>query len=73
MRAPRQFNDAIKVRIDEILPGCRAPVREQQVFYVGQDKRTVEQRIVVEIDRFGPPKDSWQHANTRRSDEVSGA
>jgi hypothetical protein len=44
------FNDPVQVRINEILPGRRAPMSEQHVLHIRECQRSLQQRVVVEID-----------------------
>ncbi len=44
------LDDAVEVRVDEILPRRRAPMSEQHVLHVAERERALEQRIVVKID-----------------------
>ena len=44
------LDDPVQVRVDEVLPGRRAPVAEQHVLHVRERQRPLQQRIVVEID-----------------------
>ena len=44
------LDDPVQVRVDEILPGGRAPVAQQHVLDVGERQRPLQQRIVVEIN-----------------------
>jgi len=37
-----RFDDAIQVRINEVLSGCGAPVSEQHGFHVGQGQRALQ-------------------------------
>ena len=40
----------IQMSIDEVLPRSRTPVPQQHVLHIGERERTLEQRIVVEVD-----------------------
>ena len=44
------FDDAVQVRVDEVLPRRRAPVAEQHVLNVREGERPPEQRVVAEIN-----------------------
>ena len=44
------FDDPVQMRVDEVLPGSRAPVSQQQLFHVLQLQRLPKQRIFAEID-----------------------
>ena len=44
------FDDPVKVRVNEVLPGGRAPVSQQHVLHVRERQRPLQQRIVVEIN-----------------------
>src|SRR5579859_6809989 len=44
------FDDPVQVRVNEILSRGRAPMSEQHVLHVGQSQRTLQKRIVVEIN-----------------------
>ena len=43
-------DDAVQVRVDEVLAGGRAPVSQQHALHIGERQRPLQQRIVVEID-----------------------
>ena len=43
-------DDAIEMRVNEILPGRRAPVSEQHAFDVCELQRFAQQRIVTQIE-----------------------
>ena len=44
------LDDPVQVRVNEVLPGGRAPVSQQHVLHVRELQRPLQQRIVVEID-----------------------
>ena len=44
------LDDAVEVRIDEVLARCRAPMPQQHGFDVGQAQRALEQRVVPQED-----------------------
>ena len=46
----QRLDHAVQVYVDEVEPGCRAPVSEQAGFDVLQLERLLQQRVVVKID-----------------------
>ena len=44
------LDDPVQVRVNEVLPGRRAPVPQQHVLHVRERQRPLQQRIVVEIN-----------------------
>ena len=44
------LDDAVQVRVDEVQPGCRAPVTEQARLDVLARERLLQQRIVIQVD-----------------------
>ena len=44
------LDDPVQVRVDEVLPGGRAPVSQQHVLHIRERQRPLQQRIVVKID-----------------------
>ena len=44
------LDDPVQVRVNEILPGRRAPMPQQHVLHVGKGERLFQQWICVEIN-----------------------
>ena len=44
------LDDPVQVRIDEVLPGRRAPVPQQHVLHIRERQRPLQQRVVVQIN-----------------------
>ena len=44
------LDDPVKVRVDEVLAGGRAPMSQQHVLHIREPQRTLQQGIVIEID-----------------------
>src|SRR5216117_1901018 len=44
------LDDPVQMRVNEVLPGCRAPVSQQPELHIRERQRSLEQRIVVKIN-----------------------
>ena len=44
------LDDPVQVHVDEVLPGGRAPMSQQHVLDIRQRQRSLQQRIIVQVD-----------------------